>query len=80
MSRYRALLSSFLFLGFNWLVIAAAAAEFKILNVSFGVSCEVIAQKHSSKFGKSKLLKTEEQFGSWSKAQKLHFATGGALD
>lgn len=39
-----------------------------------------VAKKHAEKFGKIKLVKVEEAFGGWSKAQKAHFSEGGTFD
>jgi sulfate transport system substrate-binding protein len=41
---------------------------------------ESVASKHGDKFGKLKLIKVEEFFGGWSKAQKTHFSEGGTFD
>lgn len=39
-----------------------------------------VAKKHESKFPKVNLVKIDEVFGGWQKAQKTHFADGGTFD
>jgi sulfate/thiosulfate-binding protein len=39
-----------------------------------------VAARHADKFGKLKLVKVEEVFGSWAQAQKTHFSEGGTFD
>jgi sulfate/thiosulfate transport system substrate-binding protein len=39
-----------------------------------------VAAKHASQFPKLKLFTIDEAFGGWTKAQKTHFADGGAFD
>lgn len=39
-----------------------------------------VAKKYESQFGKLTLLKIDESFGGWEKAQKTHFADGGVFD
>ncbi|HEX7858888.1 MAG TPA: sulfate ABC transporter substrate-binding protein [Verrucomicrobiae bacterium] len=41
---------------------------------------EAVAQKHADRFGKLKLVKVDEAFGSWGNAQKVHFSDGGTFD
>jgi len=41
---------------------------------------ESIAKKYESKFPKVNLIKIDEVFGGWQKAQKAHFADGGTFD
>ena len=41
---------------------------------------ETIAKKYESKFPKVNLIKIDEVFGGWQKAQKVHFADGGTFD
>lgn len=39
-----------------------------------------VAEKHAAAFKAIKLFKVEELFGSWSKAEQVHFADGGLFD
>ena len=39
-----------------------------------------VAARHADTFGKLRLVKVEEFFGGWSKAQKIHFSEGGTFD
>jgi sulfate/thiosulfate transport system substrate-binding protein len=41
---------------------------------------ESVASKHGDKFGKLKLVKVDDAFGSWAQAQKTHFSEGGTFD
>lgn len=41
---------------------------------------ESVAKKYESKFPKINLIKIDEVFGGWQKAQKIHFADGGTFD
>lgn len=41
---------------------------------------ESVAKKYESKFPKVNLIKIDEVFGGWQKAQKTHFADGGTFD
>jgi sulfate/thiosulfate transport system substrate-binding protein len=41
---------------------------------------EEIAKKYAANFAQLKLVTLEENFGSWAKAQKTHFADGGVFD
>ncbi len=41
---------------------------------------EAVAKKYESKFPKVNLVKIDEVFGGWQKAQKVHFADGGTFD
>jgi len=41
---------------------------------------ESVAKKYESKFPKVHLVKIDEVFGGWQKAQKTHFADGGTFD
>ncbi len=41
---------------------------------------ESVAKKNESKFPKVNLVKIDEVFGGWQKAQKTHFADGGTFD
>jgi sulfate transport system substrate-binding protein len=41
---------------------------------------EVVAAKYADNFTKLKLVTLNEEFGSWAKAQKTHFADGGVFD
>ena len=41
---------------------------------------ESVAKKYESKFPKVNLVKIDEVFGGWQKAQKTHFADGGTFD
>ncbi len=41
---------------------------------------ESIAKKYESKFPKVNLIKIDDVFGGWQKAQKVHFADGGTFD
>ena len=41
---------------------------------------ESVAKKYESQFPKSNLVKIDEAFGGWTKAQKTHFADGGTFD
>jgi sulfate transport system substrate-binding protein len=41
---------------------------------------ENVASRHADKFGKLKLVKVDEAFGGWAKAQKTHFGDGGTFD
>ncbi|MES2013755.1 MAG: sulfate ABC transporter substrate-binding protein [Pseudomonadota bacterium] len=41
---------------------------------------EVVAAKHKAQFKPLDLFSVDEVFGSWSKAQKTHFADGGTFD
>ena len=37
-------------------------------------------ERHAAKFGKVRLVKIDEAFGGWQKAQKEHFSDGGSFD
>ena len=39
-----------------------------------------IAKKYESQFPKVNLVKIDEEFGGWQKAQKTHFSDGGTFD
>lgn len=39
-----------------------------------------VAKKYESQFPKSNLVKIDEEFGGWTKAQKTHFSDGGTFD
>ncbi len=41
---------------------------------------ESVAKKYESKFPKVNLIKIDDVFGGWQKAQKTHFSDGGTLD
>lgn len=41
---------------------------------------ESVANKHANAFGKLKLVKVDEAFGSWAQAHKTHFSEGGTFD
>ena len=41
---------------------------------------ESVAKKYESQFPKSNLVKIDEEFGGWTKAQKTHFSDGGTFD
>ncbi len=41
---------------------------------------ESVAKKYESQFPKVNLVKIDEEFGGWAKAQKTHFADGGTFD
>jgi len=41
---------------------------------------ESVAKKYADKFPKVNLIKVDEVFGGWDKAQKIHFADGGTFD
>lgn len=41
---------------------------------------ESVAKKYESKFPKINLIKIDDVFGGWQKAQKVHFADGGTFD
>jgi sulfate/thiosulfate transport system substrate-binding protein len=41
---------------------------------------ESVAKKYESKFPKVNLIKIDDVFGGWQKAQKTHFADGGTFD
>jgi sulfate transport system substrate-binding protein len=41
---------------------------------------ESVAKKYESQFPKLNLVKIDEDFGGWTKAQKTHFSDGGTLD
>jgi sulfate/thiosulfate-binding protein len=41
---------------------------------------ESVAKKYADKFPKVNLVKIDEVFGGWDKAQKTHFADGGSFD
>ena len=41
---------------------------------------ESVAKKYASQFPKSNLVKIDDAFGGWTKAQKTHFADGGTFD
>ena len=41
---------------------------------------EVIIKKYESQFPKLELVKIDEIFGGWTKAQKMHFSDGGIFD
>ncbi len=41
---------------------------------------EIIAKKYEGNFTQLKLVTLEAEFGSWTKAQKTHFADGGVFD
>jgi len=41
---------------------------------------ESVAKKYESQFPKSNLVKIDEEFGGWQKAQKTHFSDGGTFD
>jgi len=41
---------------------------------------EVVAKKYESQFPKVNLVKIDEAFGGWAKAQKKHFSDGGTFD
>lgn len=41
---------------------------------------DAVAKKYESKFPKVNLVKIDEVFGGWQKAQKVHFADGGTFD
>ncbi|MFM1955264.1 MAG: sulfate transporter subunit [Pseudomonadota bacterium] len=41
---------------------------------------ESVAKKYESKFPKVNLIKIDDVFGGWQKAQKVHFADGGTFD
>lgn len=41
---------------------------------------ETVAQKHSAKFKSIRLVRIDDAFGGWTKAQKTHFADGGTFD
>jgi sulfate transport system substrate-binding protein len=40
----------------------------------------VVAKKTEGQFGKLRLVKVEDYFGGWDKAQKTHFSEGGTFD
>jgi len=39
-----------------------------------------VAKKYESQFPKVNLVKIDEAFGGWAKAQKKHFSDGGTFD
>jgi sulfate transport system substrate-binding protein len=41
---------------------------------------ESVAKKYEHQFPKSNLIKIDEAFGGWQKAQKTHFVDGGTFD
>ena len=41
---------------------------------------EEVAKKYAGNFNQLKLVTLDEEFGSWAKAQKTHFADGGVFD
>jgi len=41
---------------------------------------ETIATKYAANFSQLKLIALDQEFGSWAKAQKTHFADGGTFD
>ncbi len=41
---------------------------------------ESVAKKYEKQFPKVNLIKIDEVFGGWQKAQKTHFADGGVFD
>lgn len=41
---------------------------------------ESVAKKYESQFPKVNLVKIDEEFGGWAKAQKTHFSDGGTFD
>ena len=41
---------------------------------------ESVAKKYENKFPKIHLVKIDDVFGGWQKAQKTHFADGGTFD
>lgn len=41
---------------------------------------ETVARKHANKFKPIRLVKIDDAFGGWAKAQKTHFADGGTFD
>jgi sulfate/thiosulfate transport system substrate-binding protein len=41
---------------------------------------EAVAKKYEKQFPKVNLIKIDETFGGWQKAQKTHFADGGVFD
>jgi len=41
---------------------------------------EAIAKKYAANFNELKLVTLEQEFGTWAKAQKTHFADGGVFD
>ncbi len=41
---------------------------------------EAVAKKYESQFPKVNLIKIDEAFGGWAKAQKTHFSDGGTFD
>ena len=41
---------------------------------------KAIAEKYAANFAQLKLVTIDDEFGGWTKAQKVHFATGGVFD
>jgi sulfate/thiosulfate-binding protein len=41
---------------------------------------EAVAKKYAANFNQLKLVTLDQEFGSWAKAQKTHFADGGVFD
>jgi sulfate transport system substrate-binding protein len=41
---------------------------------------QAVAQKYAANFTQLKRVTLEEEFGSWAKAQQIHFADGGVFD
>jgi sulfate transport system substrate-binding protein len=39
-----------------------------------------VAKKYESQFPKVNLVKIDEEFGGWAKAQRVHFSDGGTFD
>jgi sulfate/thiosulfate-binding protein len=55
-------------------------AQELIVKHSYRPRLEAVATRHEGKFSKLKLVKVEESFGGWTRAQKAHFREGGTFD
>jgi sulfate transport system substrate-binding protein len=55
-------------------------AQEMLVRHGYRPSNPVVAKKTEGQFGKLRLVKVEDYFGGWDKAQKTHFSEGGTFD
>jgi sulfate/thiosulfate-binding protein len=55
-------------------------AQEVIAKHNYRPTSEAVARKHADKFKSIRLVKIDDVFGGWAKAQKTHFADGGTFD
>lgn len=55
-------------------------AQEVIAKHNYRPTSEAVGRKHADKFKSIRLVKIDDAFGGWAKAQKTHFADGGTFD